>query len=463
LADYRYDALGRRIEFIDHIRGITTRYYHDGQSIVAEYTYSQGNPESPAREYVNGPQYIDERAVLRDVSDPENTEEHYYLLKDLYTVTGLAGSNGVLEEAYVYDTYGQAVIHAWPVGDVNRDGLVEADGGANNADLDAILAYVSQGDEPRVDLNISGAVDVSDLVLAQGNDAATPTTLTCSGLGNPFLFTGRLTDTLGADALEAASDPDGFRRVQDNRNRTYDPAHGRWLQRDPGAKGAACDVTHAFPRGGTTDPARIQGFAQRVSVEYVPETRDVTHLIRNQRLSLSQRELQDRAIAAEVEPTRLHGQYRDGMNLYCYVRENPMRYMDPQGTDIYLKTGNNTSNPINNAIHQNVCVDTWDSKCCGKTGIACFSFGYNGNWKWRWFSRTWLGWSSITLAGYLMEGEIYETDDTGTVVKTKKTTCTQDTRWLNYMRFTRVRTTDVYSAARHNCRKYAQWEYRDAP
>jgi len=34
---------GRRIEFIDHIRGVTTRYYHDGQSIVAEYTYSQGS------------------------------------------------------------------------------------------------------------------------------------------------------------------------------------------------------------------------------------------------------------------------------------------------------------------------------------------------------------------------------------------------------------------------------------
>jgi len=64
-----------------------------------------------------------------DVADPENPEEHYYLLKDLYTVTGLAGSNGLLDEAYVYDTYGQAVIHAWPTGDVNRDGLVEADGG----------------------------------------------------------------------------------------------------------------------------------------------------------------------------------------------------------------------------------------------------------------------------------------------------------------------------------------------
>ena len=278
MADYRYDALGRRIEFIDHVRGITTRYYHDGQSIVAEYTYSQST-ESPAREYVNGSQYIDERAVLRDVADPENPEEHYYLLKDLYTVTGLAGSNGLLEEAYVYDTYGQAVIHAWPVGDVNRDGLVEADGGANNADLDAILAYVSQGDEPRVDLAgpnngpPDGSINIYDVQAAQANDTATPTTLTYSGLGNPFLFTGRLTDTLGADALEAASDPDGFRRVQDNRNRIYIPGHGRWLQREP--------------LGVRPDPP-----------------------------------------AGRLEPVK---QYTDGMSVYEYVGSRPMTGTDPEG------------------------------------------------------------------------------------------------------------------------------------
>ena len=136
-----------------------------------------------------------------DVADPENTAEHYYLLKDLYTVTGLAGSNSVLEEAYVYDTYGQAVIHAWPVGDVNRDGLVESLSGTQ-ADFNAIAAYLSQ-DEPRVDLDISGAVDMTDLVMARDNDTATPTTLTYSGLRNPFLFTGRLTDTLGADAPDS--------------------------------------------------------------------------------------------------------------------------------------------------------------------------------------------------------------------------------------------------------------------
>jgi hypothetical protein len=34
--------------------------------------------------------------------------DHYYLLEELYSVAGLAASNGMLEEAVVYDTYGQA-------------------------------------------------------------------------------------------------------------------------------------------------------------------------------------------------------------------------------------------------------------------------------------------------------------------------------------------------------------------
>ena len=43
---------------------------------------------------------------MRDVAG--GGKDHYYLLKDLYSVAGLAASNGRLEEAYVYDTYGEA-------------------------------------------------------------------------------------------------------------------------------------------------------------------------------------------------------------------------------------------------------------------------------------------------------------------------------------------------------------------
>ena len=74
---------------IDIIRNVTTRYYYDGQSIVADYTYN--GSEAPAREYVNGTQYIDERAVMRNVAGGgQQEQDHYYLLKDLYTAAGLA-------------------------------------------------------------------------------------------------------------------------------------------------------------------------------------------------------------------------------------------------------------------------------------------------------------------------------------------------------------------------------------
>jgi len=75
--------------------------------VIAEYTVSGGTQSSsPARQYVNGTQYIDERVVMRSVAG--GVKDHYYLLEELYSVAGLAASNGMLEEAVVYDTYGEA-------------------------------------------------------------------------------------------------------------------------------------------------------------------------------------------------------------------------------------------------------------------------------------------------------------------------------------------------------------------
>jgi hypothetical protein len=64
---------------------------------------------------------------MRDVAG--GGKDHYYLLKDLYSVAGLAASNGRLEEAYVYDTYGEAVIEGRSVGQGPDDGGWEIKGG----------------------------------------------------------------------------------------------------------------------------------------------------------------------------------------------------------------------------------------------------------------------------------------------------------------------------------------------
>ena len=100
---------------------VDQRTSHDDcpNNVIAEYTWN-GTTEAPAKQYVNGTQYIDERAVMRDVAG--GGKDHYYLLKDLYSVAGLAAAHGRLEEAYVYDTYGEAVIEGRSVGQGPDDG-----------------------------------------------------------------------------------------------------------------------------------------------------------------------------------------------------------------------------------------------------------------------------------------------------------------------------------------------------
>jgi hypothetical protein len=131
VASYRYDAMGRRIVFADHVRGTTVHYYYDGQNVIAEYTYTEPNEvptEEVARSYVNGTQYIDERVSMRDHTPAAGDRaDHYYLLAELYTVVGLAGPNGELEEAYVYDTYGAVRVYHWPRGDFDRNGDMDTD------------------------------------------------------------------------------------------------------------------------------------------------------------------------------------------------------------------------------------------------------------------------------------------------------------------------------------------------
>ena len=154
---------------------------------------------------------------------------------------------------------------------------------------------------------------------------------------------------------------------------------------------------------------------------------------------------------------------KGGNNLYRFCDNDPVNKFDPKGEDVYLYTGNNTGNPLNDNFHQTVAVDVWSDGCpARKVGVRGFSFGYNGEWKWNWPSSTWLGWESFTLPGFLMVGEIYEADVVGRQVDHKKTTVCQDREWLKKMEG-RVGTKDVYSVGRHNCRNFSQREFDAAP
>jgi hypothetical protein len=77
----------------------------------------------------------------------------------------------------------------------------------------------------------------------------------------------------------------------------------------------------------------------------------------------------------------------------------------PPRNEHLLEDRNTGAGSINNAVHQKVCVDTWDRNGC-KPGEACFSFGKTG-WSSLWGPSTWLA-GMHTLGGLLMKGEIYE-------------------------------------------------------
>ena len=232
-ASYAWDALGRRVASADRRSGspVYRYYYYDGQNVIAEF--DTGGPLK--RCFVNGPTYIDERIA---VYDADTDAEYYYLLKELYTVAGLADAAGEIVELYDYDNYGAVKTYVPDQalagkGDYDQDSDVDlidfirfqtcftGDGGG--------LGEPDSGCEV-FDFDTDDDVDLTDLQAfwtcfagpgARGG-AMTPSALSVSML-NPYCFTGRRLDFIDT----------GNRQLYHYRARTYDPLHGRFNQRDP--------------------------------------------------------------------------------------------------------------------------------------------------------------------------------------------------------------------------------------
>ena len=100
VAEYTYDALGRRIEKI--AGGITTRYYYDGWRILSEV---KGDTR---RDFVYG-NYLDE-VLMMIVDDGQNQTDHYYAHDHLFSPVALIADDGTVEERYEYDAYGKCTI-----------------------------------------------------------------------------------------------------------------------------------------------------------------------------------------------------------------------------------------------------------------------------------------------------------------------------------------------------------------
>ena len=130
-----------------------------------------------------------------------------------------------------------------------------------------------------------------------------------------------------------------------------------------------------------------------------------------------------------------------GHNVYGYVLQNPLRFRDPIGTDVYLETGNDLLNPLNNAIHQNFCVDVWDENCDSvePSGKTCFSFGF----------------SLRACCGVVEERAPVPASHISGELRRKRTSCEQDQDTLRSIR-QHVGHRGTYNPLTRNCRHFAQ-------
>ncbi|MCH8806241.1 MAG: hypothetical protein IH986_09160 [Planctomycetes bacterium] len=232
-ASFRYDGLGRRIRKdtpspISPGEFISEDYYHDGVRRIQEAVYTPdglGGGMQTEREYVYGPDYVDE-FVLQ--TDPANGDAVYLLQDANYNVVATLSAGGAVPagepfEQYVYEPYGELVTVAVvnPGGPLNR-------------------------------------------------------------VGHQGLFFDRLDDAI-APPLSA-----GAVGLYDNRNRSYSPELGRFLQRDPNESGSF--ILSALATNGDGWSIVLGGFNPQ-------------------------------------------GHYGNGLNLYGYLGANPVDRTDPLGLD----------------------------------------------------------------------------------------------------------------------------------
>ena len=226
-AAYTYDALGRRIEFIDDFNTRTTRYYYDGGNEILETTHG----DIDLRHYIHGISDVDERLMMmKHHGDPDQDKPYYYVLDRQYSVWMVVDRGGAIVERYAYDPYGRPLIRqSAGRGDMNNDTDIN---GTDSSRF--ILAFNGIIWDSRADMNDDGLVNGTDNGLF--GTAATTWTETSptvaqafSDVFNPYMFQGRPHFAIDT-ALSATV---GKLMVNDHRNRFSDPITGRWLTRDP--------------------------------------------------------------------------------------------------------------------------------------------------------------------------------------------------------------------------------------
>ncbi|MFQ5850529.1 MAG: RHS repeat domain-containing protein [Candidatus Binatia bacterium] len=99
-AEYRYDALGRRIE--KNVNGVITRYVYDNEDILVELD----STNAVVARYTHGPGIDEPLIMLR------GGQSFFYHADGLGSAWDLTDATGAIARSYTYDSFGQLLVQS---------------------------------------------------------------------------------------------------------------------------------------------------------------------------------------------------------------------------------------------------------------------------------------------------------------------------------------------------------------